>query len=1054
MPGEEGDSRSAGRTVVVERATEALDEPSGTDTVPSARETHALEPGLQLAGRFRILRLVAHGGMGAVYEAQDEVLNVRVALKTLLAPAATSGPVMERFRREILLARQVTHRNVCRLFELYLAPDGAEPTAFLTMEFLEGETLSERLARTGPMTEVAAIPLVRQMVTALQAAHEAGVTHRDFKPGNVMLVGPEPRVVVTDFGIARSVVESAATLTAAEAAMLGTPAYMAPEQVTGQEVTGKADVYALGIVLFELLTGRLPFRADTPLATALQRLEVDPPELCSIQPSVSAGWSQTVRACLERDPERRPELDAVLGGLEGKPPPPPPRRRLRWVLIPVALALGVGALLVPGPLRRHQPVRAGSTLGVLGFKNISGDTKLDWLSTAVSEMLTTELNRGDLRTVPGEQMARVRTELRIPAAETLAPETLQRLHEAVGADAVLVGTYFADDSGALRLDARLQDAADGHLIKSLSENGSRARLVTTVEHLGESLRAAVHASRPEGEAVGTASVLPGDPEAARLYVGALDRSRAYDDLGARGLLQRAVAIEAGFAPAHALLATVSSNLGFEEDAAAEAKKALQSAVTLPDHERLMLQARSLAAAGEPKQAAEKLEQLGARWPSDAEALLLLTRVGTPAQAREAVARLHALGAPISDDPRIDLATAQVQLRSNDAAGAQRTAEAARARGVKLGLTSVSARALEILADAQSAAGDWPAAVRTYDQAAQEYIHGGNAFASASVRMSQVGVLGELGRVPEARRSVQQATETLLSIGATRRAADGTETLLYLAESVGDREAAKHALETGRDLLVRSGTAPDALGLSECHFHFDDLDLDRASSAMERYRRWSIATRGDTSAEAVLMSAALERDRDQTEAFLRDIREALALGGDNTDVVGPAFSEEAFWMLDEGRFRELADLVEQGRWIDETPAALFPRAYAVGFAAQAYLGLGNLEAARRALSSAADISSRIQIPSTAAWRVLEVARAQMSLAEGRARDARERMERLLGETSVWPTGSRVEAELARGRILVKAGDVTEGRRVLRALAARADANGWIRVSRLARDAQRR
>lgn len=212
--------------------------------------------------------------MGEVYEALDSELGSPVAVKTILPALASNWGVVERFRREVLLARRVTHANVCRIFELYSTEvSTGDPLKFLTMEFLDGESLARRLKRVGRVSSREALSLLRQMVAALEAAHTQGIVHCDFKPSNVILVPLEPRpsdnlsdvrAVVTDFGIARALVlapESEGTQTSARA---GTPHYMAPEQVTGDEVGPATDIYALGLVLYEMLTGSLPFAGVTP----------------------------------------------------------------------------------------------------------------------------------------------------------------------------------------------------------------------------------------------------------------------------------------------------------------------------------------------------------------------------------------------------------------------------------------------------------------------------------------------------------------------------------------------------------------------------------------------------------------------------------------------------------------------------------------------------------------------------------------------------------------------------------------------------------------------
>jgi len=219
-----------------------------------------------VSGRFKIVRFIGKGGMGEVYEAQDLELRVRVALKAI-RPEISSDPVtISRFRHEIQLARKVTHPNVCRIFDLghHSLSSGVEIT-FLTMELLEGETLAERLRRQVRLPTEEALPLVEQMAEALAAAHEARVIHRDFKPSNVILVPSETktRAAVTDFGVARALEpiasEAFSGLLTTPDQLVGTPPYMAPEQLEGSEATPATDFYALGLVMYEMVTGKLPF---------------------------------------------------------------------------------------------------------------------------------------------------------------------------------------------------------------------------------------------------------------------------------------------------------------------------------------------------------------------------------------------------------------------------------------------------------------------------------------------------------------------------------------------------------------------------------------------------------------------------------------------------------------------------------------------------------------------------------------------------------------------------------------------------------------------------
>jgi serine/threonine protein kinase/tetratricopeptide (TPR) repeat protein len=304
--------------------------------------------------RYRIVRLLGEGGMGEVYEAEDLLLKERVALKTLRDPVAHEEATVARFKREIQLARKVTHPNVCRLFDVGLdkraTGGGVREVAFLTMELLEGETLSARLRRQGKLTPAEALPIAEQVAGALAAAHAAGVIHRDLKPANVLLVdvpGQPTRAVVTDFGLARVAAEGADQVTGD--AVVGSPAYMAPEQVEGgQRLTAACDVYAFGVMLFEVVTGKLPFVGETPLATAVMRLREPPPAPRTLVPGLDACWEHAILACLARAPVDRPsEATVAVRMLRGEIAPPRPKRRWRrWAYgaVPVAV-VAVGLLI-------------------------------------------------------------------------------------------------------------------------------------------------------------------------------------------------------------------------------------------------------------------------------------------------------------------------------------------------------------------------------------------------------------------------------------------------------------------------------------------------------------------------------------------------------------------------------------------------------------------------------------------------------------------------------------------------------------------------------------
>ena len=389
------------------------------------------------------------------------------------------------------------------------------------MELLRGETLSERLSRKGTFTIAEALPVIKQMASALASAHAAGIVHRDFKSNNVMLVdgsGSQPmRVVVTDFGLAHRMEEYGAGDRGAITAtgdLVGTPDYMAPEQVEGKPVTPGTDVYALGIVLYEMLTGRRPFKAETPFASALLRITGPPPTTPrKLNPDVPDrlgprdhalpgassrrplsgcdGRGRCARAAsLRRLPAARPRFAAhrrpcARGRLA--------RGRHSWCARCSAEEPCSGSTADrPSTTAATSVDTARPAVAVLGFRNLAGRADVQWLSVALSEMLTTELGAAEkVRTVPGENVNRMKTELSLADADSYNAETLARIRKNVGADIVVAGSYVTvgeGDGATLRVDIRIQDAQQGQTLSLVSETGKSAELLDLVSRAGGQLR--------------------------------------------------------------------------------------------------------------------------------------------------------------------------------------------------------------------------------------------------------------------------------------------------------------------------------------------------------------------------------------------------------------------------------------------------------------------------------------------------------------------------------------------------------------------------------------
>jgi len=334
----------------------------GTSTIaPAQAEPHRFAPGAIVAGRYRLVSLLGRGGMGEVYRADDLTLDQPVALKFLPAGVAANDSRLAQFHNELRIARQISHKNVCRLYDL----GDADGRRFLTMEYVDGEDLAASLRRFGRMPPDKALQIARQLCAGVAAAHEKGVLHRDLKPANIMLDGAGD-VRITDFGIA--------TAGESRAGLAGTPQYMAPELLAGKPASVKSDLYALGLILFEVFTGRRAFEANT--IGELRRLHdtqtITTPS--TIVRDLDPVVERVILRCLEKDPDKRPAsaltIAAALPGGD-----------------PVAAALAAGETPSPDmlaaaaetealPLPRALTALAVVVVGLLVFAAVAGRTSI------------------------------------------------------------------------------------------------------------------------------------------------------------------------------------------------------------------------------------------------------------------------------------------------------------------------------------------------------------------------------------------------------------------------------------------------------------------------------------------------------------------------------------------------------------------------------------------------------------------------------------------------------------------------------------------------------
>jgi tetratricopeptide (TPR) repeat protein/tRNA A-37 threonylcarbamoyl transferase component Bud32 len=903
-----------------------------------------------LCERFRVVRFIARGGMGELYEAEDLTLGERVALKTIRPEIAVHQRANQRFLREVQLARKVTHPNICRIFDLFehRPPEGtAGAVSFVTMELLQGETLSQRLRRLGPLSADEARPMVQQMAAALSAAHAADVIHRDFKSNNVMLLDTDPsrpsRVVVTDFGLAHLVGDASG---AAEGITVtgdvpGTPEYMSPEQIEGGAITPASDVYALGIVMYEMVTGQRPFAADTPIASALQRVVGPTPKSPrELKPELPAEWDRTIMRCLARYPAGRfTDAADVARALDGTFTPRAPHSRL---VVAAAIALlvviGAAALLwrgrstspsgappTPSSLTVVPADRVRPAVAVLGFRNLAGRDEAQWLSVALSEMLTTELGAGErLRTIPGENVTRMKTELALADADTYASETLARIRQNLGADLVVAGSYVTvgtGDTSTLRVDIRLQDSREGETLSLVSEMGPIGELLELVARAGMRLRDKLGVQVPE---TSVRASQPASPEGARLYAEGLIRLRQFDALGARSIFEQAIKADPRFPLAHSALANTWSQLGYDSRARDAAARAFELSANLPRADRLLVEGTYREMSNAWKEAIAIWQTLSTFFPDDVEhALRLANAQIASGAAKDGLATVENFRRrfPMTTDPRLDLAEAQAAETLSDFKRMNAAASAAAAAGEKLGarLLVASARlrqggatlrqgrtdeAVKLFEDARSiyaAAGDRAGVARTLNNLASAISDGpdtrrtralydeglgiartigeqdlvarflnniaiqerraGNLQASLKMNQESLAIRRETGDRTNAATSLNNIGNVLLDLGDLEGASRHYEESAAMSREMGDRRGLARALYNNGESLKLQGEIARARGTYEEALSIRRSIDDPASVATSLYGVGHIAgVQGDLATAEKVLTEALEMDR--------------------------------------------------------------------------------------------------------------------------------------------------------------------------------------------------
>lgn len=598
--------------------------PARRTSFPSFQGGTVLQSGVLLAGRYEILRMLGEGGMGAVYQARDTELDRVVALKVIRPEYAREETIIQRFKQELILARQITHKNVIRIFDM----GESEGMKFITMEFVEGSDLRDLIRKKGKIPPDQSVAIMMQICRALEAAHGEGVIHRDLKPQNIMQ-DKQGRILVMDFGLAHSVESVGMTQTGA---LLGTMEYMSPEQALGHTLDARSDLFTLGLIFYELLTGTLPFRAETSLASLLKRTQERAVPISELTKEVPQALSNIVSKCLERDPKQRYQsVQEVMADLEAWQNDKPvsvtshqmwrarmqevARKRLTAVaaIAVVAVAAVAGTWFFTRPTKPAGPQAPVSVL-VADFQNETGDSVFnETLEPAFAVALegasfVSSFSRG--------QAHRIAAQLK-PGATSI-DEALGRLVAVREGVNVVVAGSLVPDSAGYWLSARALDAATGKSIASDSLHiKSKDEVLLTVGKLAAKIRAKLGDVTPESKQLQQIETYgSGSLEAAHEYAVAQDMGSAGKWEDSVTHYQRAIDLDPNMGRAYAGLAAVYANMGRRPDSEKYYQMAMSRIDRMSDREKYRTRGGYFLMVREPKEAIHEYDTLVKQYPGD------------------------------------------------------------------------------------------------------------------------------------------------------------------------------------------------------------------------------------------------------------------------------------------------------------------------------------------------------------------------------------------------------------------------------------------------------
>jgi eukaryotic-like serine/threonine-protein kinase len=879
----------------------------------------ALQPGDVLGGRYEILQLLGEGGMGAVYKAMDRELDRPVALKLIRPELAANSSVLARFKQELLLAHQVTHKNVIRIYDL----GDADGVKFITMEFVEGQDLRSLIQEQKKFSPEDAVEITQQICRALEATHGVGVIHRDLKPQNIMR-DQTGRILLMDFGLARTLAGDGMTQTGA---LVGTMEYMSPEQALAKELDQRSDLFTLGLILYELLTGFTPFKAESVVASLIRRTQERAVPVSDHDGTIPRPLSNVVSKCLERDPKLRYASAAeLLRDLEAwqsnraaatlgfQPAVEPWARTIHWPLltgIATVLLLAIAGYVFRGvlfsPAKNTAPALS---LAVIPFHNASGDQSWDWLGPSLADMLSTDVGQSThLRAVSSDRVQQIFHDLRIAPNSLADSSTLGRVAEFTNADTLVWGQY-TKLGDQIRIDATVQDRRHNRTIQLKAEAASQQDLSPAVDRLAGMIRQNLSLSSDLVKELQAQSFKPTSNSVAALrdYNQGLQLLRQGNNLEAQKQLEAATKEDPQFAVAYSRLGEAYSALGHDAEAEQSSRRAVDLSQNLPLAQRYFIEASLARVSKDNPKAIAAYENLAKSFPDNLDVQFALGSLYEDAGNLDK-ARSYYANVLRADSKNLDalLSMGRVEIKAGNPEKGLDPLDQARHLAIDLDNQEQQALILQATGIAYKLMNKPAEALRNYED---------------SMAINQ-----RLGQKRGVAASLAEIAQVQLSLGKADAALSAYNDALKIRQEIGAKKDAGDTLIDLGDLYLERGQPDKALQMFK-----ESLQIQR-DAGDETYQALCLSNIG----AAYLQKGENEDGLTYLQQALQ-IREKLNVPGDIAETlqhVGGAYDSLGQYDQAMGSYMRSLDLYRKGG--DNQGAAVVSHSMGLVFEHQGRLG---------------------------------------------------------------------------------------------------------------------